>query len=1073
MKLVYKTNNNYLMRILLKISIVLSFVLATNLGLSQTHLPFVKNDFATALNLYETQNYVCAQEKFNTIMNSDIRSEIKVDAEFYAAICAIELFNKDAEYLITKFIENHPESGKVKLAYFQMGRYLYRTKKFSKAIKWFEKVDKYDLSTDELSEYYFKSGYSYFVIEKTKKASKLFYELMNSESEYSDAALYYYSHISYLNRNYQTALKGFTKLSDMEQFSEVVPYYMTQIYYQQEKYNEVIDYAPSLLDSATTNRYHEIARLIGESYYRINDFKNAIPYLEIYKEKSQSYTREDHYELGYAYYRTQQYDKAISDLDKAARQKDALSQNAFYTLADTYLHKGNKKAARAAFYSVSELNFDKELQEDALFSYAKLTYELSFSPFNEAIKAFNKYIELYPENNRKKEAYNFLVNAYMTTKNYKDALISLKPIKDDNDQTMEAYQRLTYFRGLELLNMLKFKSALKWFTKSLYYSDYNATIKTNTYYWKAETFYRLQKYKKAIDEYKRFLVSPGALASTNYNNAYFNMGYAYFELKEYNKANIEFRKFTRKEKNIKNKKVGEAFLRLGDCYFITRNFLDATGYYESAIKSKANNIDYGMFQIAASYGIIKKYNDKISILNDLLEDFPHSTYYEPSSYELAKTYWMIDSIDIAIEKYKTLVANYNVGDKRTSKYIKKALLDLGLIYNNLGRDEDAIAAYLKIVNDFKGSDEISQAVGGLKRIYTEQSKIGVLNKLLASNGIKLEDSEKDTLTFSGARNTYMKGDYDIAKTQLKQYISDFPTGKFAVEASFYLGDCYFLSKDYNNALTSFNVVTAHPQNAFTEQSLIKTAAINFMHKDYSKAYNDYSRLEKIAEYKSNLEIARIGMMRTSYLQKNFIHSIDAAKNTLKIDGIAEELTREANYILAKSYYAENDFENALIKYIIISKDIKSKEGAEAKYMIIKIYFDKKDYDKAQQEIYDFVAKNTSHQDWLAKSFIILANILEDSGDSFQAKHTLYSIIQNYTGDDRSIVDSANDKLIDIIESEEADSQLQEAIDFEINFDDNTENIKEDIFKQEETNSADTLDQGESIIKDIENKKIEN
>ena len=46
-----------------------------------------------------------------------------------------------------------------------MGNFQYRKKKYKEAIVYYEKVDATDLNNNELSEYYFKLGYSYFSID--------------------------------------------------------------------------------------------------------------------------------------------------------------------------------------------------------------------------------------------------------------------------------------------------------------------------------------------------------------------------------------------------------------------------------------------------------------------------------------------------------------------------------------------------------------------------------------------------------------------------------------------------------------------------------------------------------------------------------------------------------------------------------------------------------------------------------------------------------------------------------------------------------------------------------------------
>ena len=66
--------------------------------------------------------------------------------------------------------------------------------------------------------------------------------------------------------------------------------------------------------------------------------------------------------------------------------------------------KGDKKRSQLAFGEASKMNFDKKIKEESLFNYAKLTYELSYSPFGEAIAAFQEYIDLYPGSERIQEA---------------------------------------------------------------------------------------------------------------------------------------------------------------------------------------------------------------------------------------------------------------------------------------------------------------------------------------------------------------------------------------------------------------------------------------------------------------------------------------------------------------------------------------------------------------------------------------------------------------------------------------------------------------------------------------------
>ncbi|MEZ4890464.1 MAG: hypothetical protein R2779_07890 [Crocinitomicaceae bacterium] len=79
-------------------------------------------------------------------------------------------------------------------------------------------------------------------MDNLKQARNNFAEVKDGDSQYAVPALYYFSHISYTEKSYQTALDGFLKLENGPGFGKVVPYYILQIYYLQGKYEQVAEY---------------------------------------------------------------------------------------------------------------------------------------------------------------------------------------------------------------------------------------------------------------------------------------------------------------------------------------------------------------------------------------------------------------------------------------------------------------------------------------------------------------------------------------------------------------------------------------------------------------------------------------------------------------------------------------------------------------------------------------------------------------------------------------------------------------------------------------------------------------
>jgi len=1033
-------------------------------------------EFAKGIDLLSKEKYGAAQHAFDNVLRMDggAGSFMKADAEYYSAICAIELFNKDAEYLITNFIAENPGNPHTKSAYFEMGKFQFRKKKYRSTIKWLNRVDKYELDNEELGEYYFKLGYSYFVKENYKKASTAFFEIKDTDNRYKSPAIYYYSHIEYINKNYETALQGFLQLSEDELFAPIVPYYISQIYYLQNKYDLVIAYAPSLLDHATTKRAPEIARIIGESYYRTSKYKEALPYLEMYREKSQSFTREDLYELGYAYYRTNDYDKAGEAFRNVTNVDDDISQNAFYHLADCYLKLDKKNDARLAFESAARLEFDKTIQEDALYNYAKLSYELSFSPFNEAVKAFNKYINLYPGSDRLDEAYTYLGKVYLSTKNYKDALASLEQIKNINTNELKmAYQRVAYFRGLELCIDLEFEEAVKHFDKSLNNSKYNKTIKALSYYWRGESYYKLARFDDAINSYNEFLLTDGAFELQEYMLAHYNLGYSFFKKKDYDEAISWFRKFLSYLETKKSKVIGDTYIRIADCYFVQTKYEDAIDYYDKAVGLHADDSDYAMFQKGFSRGLLNEHNQKIIILNQLMTDYPESQYVDDALFELGSSYVTIDAPEMAESSYQIIIDNHG-----NSSYVKNALLQLGLICYNQDKNDEAIKIYKRVIADYPGTKESKNALAGLKNIYVDISDVETYFDYAKSLGefADISLSEQDSLTYIAAEKIYMDGDCERSGEMFSRYIDKFKEGTYILNAHFYKADCSYKAGSTEDALGSYNFVISRPKNMFTEPALLRAARLNYKQENYQEALTCYIKLGKVAEVKSNVSESLTGQMRCNYHLGKYDDAVNAANNILIGEKIPDELFRESHYILAQSYLNKNDPESALRKFKVIAKDVKSREGAEAKYMVADLLFKKKEYALAENEVIDFIDKNTPQQYWLAKAFLLWADIYEVDNQNYQAKQTLQSVIDNYDNDNDGIKEQAEEKLLAIKEREEAEKMLLEVLEeIEVNL---NINDKHDRLLEEKTGNQQkeekSIEQGlkEEMIEQPDTNKTE-
>lgn len=1013
--------------------------------------------YQAALELYENKKYSAAQKLFYevTSMAGTNDAIIAENARYYSAICALELTNNNVKYLISTFIKDHPENPNVTQAQYKMANFYFKKNKYRYALKWYEKVDKSRLEKNQLHAFYFKTGFCHYAQKDYDKADKKFYEILNNDDFYGPLALYFYSHIKYLNQQYQTALEGFLKLQDNKIFAGIVPFYITQIYYFQDRYEEIINYAPPLLDSIKNERTLEVGRIIGEAYYQTDNYKEALPYFEEYMEKSATLSDMDFYKLGLIYYYNERYNEAASYFEEVVGVEDSLSQNATYHLADSYLKTGRKKKAKTAFGTAAQYDFYPSISENALFNYAKLCFELDYSPFNEAINSFNKFIGKYPNSSHIDDAYEYVLDAVLSTQNYPEAMHIIENMPARTPEINEAYQRLAYFRGLELFNDLKYEEAIQFFDKSLEYKKHNETIKSLALYWKADALYRQKRFKRAIDVYKQFLTERGALDLEEYGLAHYNLGYAYFKQKSYDEAGKWFRKYILHAKdNTESKMLCDAYNRLGDCYFIKSEFAPALQYYSQAAEAEMYDMGYAIYQKAISQGRLKQFKEKINTLNYLKETQTETGYSQKAYFEIAKTYHAnLEMPDSAIYFYK-----YYVGNFPKASQIKSALSSLANLHYNNGNYQKSLETYKSIIAKFPGTGEAGTAQEMIRNIYMELNNPDAYVEYAETEGATLSpisEFEKDSLKYKTAEKLFMDEKIADAIKALGEYIDQYPHGNYALEANFYKAECHFSRNEKEKALEGYAYVSRQNPNPYTEESLLKAAGISYELEDFEKAYKYYQQLETQAESNSRLLIALLGQMRSANNLENHSDVISAATALLKSEKITDAQTRESRYKLAKAYMALNKHDAALEYFNKLAGEVKSYEGAEATYSIALIRYQQGKDSIAENIIFDFAEANSPHRYWLAKSFILMADIYMERGDFFPARHTLQNVLDNYGNNEDGIKEEIREKLNALEKLEQASQEKKEK---ELQYrKDSIENLNKIDIQEQSEETEETMD----------------
>ena len=995
--------------LLLKRPFFILFLLVSSLSIAQKSAIYTSDlqDYQKALTLYNNQQYKAAQSLFDDIKDTTEDVTIESDCAYYIANCAVRLNQRNADQLVTDFVEDYPTSTKRNTAFLDVADYYFNNGKFAYARKWYEKVDEGSISRSEKDRFNFNYGYSLYSTKDEKEASKYLNRVINSK-EYGSQAKYYIGYMAYEGDDYDTANEYFDQVSDNERYKEKLSYYQADLNFKLGKFEKAIELAEEQLPKVRGVEASELNKIIGESYFNLEKYAEALPYLKSYEGKKGKWNNTDYYQLGYAYYKQNDFEAAISEFNKIIGGNNSVAQNAYYHLGESYINLDKKQEALNAFRNASQMDFDAKIQEDAWLNYAKISYEIG-NPYQSVPQVLSGYLDQYPETAYREEVETLLIDSYITSKNYKEALELLKG--KNSFENKVAYQKVAFFRGVELYNETKYNEALELFNNSLK-EPRDPVFVAKATFWKAETDYNLTNYNDALIGFKQFAGMTEASDLSENDNLDYNLGYTYFKLKDYTNASTYFEKFINTNSEDKLRQ-NDAYLRLADGYFVSSKYQNAINAYKKAIQLNKIETDYAAFQIAMSEGYLGNGSAKIAALNDFIGTYQKSALRDDAMYELANSYVKSNQSDKAMQMYDRLNSEY-----KQSAFTSKSLLRQGLVYYNANDNERALTKFKKVATDFPNSGEAVQAVATARLIYIDLGRVDDYAAWVKTlDYVEVSDVDLDNTTYLAAEKPYLDNDTDKAIRQFNKYLTQFPNGIHALKSHFYLAQLYYKKNLFENAQPHYKYVVDTSKSEYTEQATVKLCEIYLSNNNWDKAIPVLQRLEAEADYPQNVIYAQSNLMNAYFQTDDFSKAETYAEKVLAHSNLDNKVKSDAKIIIARSAIKTGNETKAKTAYADLEKIATGSVAAEALYY--KGYFQNKEgnYEASNTTIQKLAKDYSSYKYYSAKGLVVMAKNFYALGDAFQATYILDSVISNFP-DFEDVVAEAKQEL-NKIKAEEA------------------------------------------------------
>jgi len=210
--------------------------------------------------------------------------------------------------------------------------------------------------------------------------------------------------------------------------------------------------------------------------------------------------------------------------------------------------------------------------------------------------------------------------------------------------------------------------------------------------------------------------------------------------------------------------------------------------------------DEALYKLGEQY--IKKDTEKALLyLRQVIDSFPKSFYAQRAKLLIADAYFRKgdeSSMILAAAEYREFIRSYPYSPSAAYAQYQIAMT----FYRKMlkpGRDPSktiqALAEFKKVITDYPASDQAKEA----------QTRIAECEERLAGHSAEI------------AIGYYKRRGYVAAIGRLTEIMNTYPNFSGLDRVYFYLGDCYFMTKRYDQALPYFTkVVTDYPGRKLAE-----------------------------------------------------------------------------------------------------------------------------------------------------------------------------------------------------------------------------------------------------------------
>lgn len=984
------------------------FAGAESINLHSRLSPLVEGYMERASLMLDNGNFAGVIDQLRHINTStpDLSPQEQQDYAYMLALALYERGDADCVDILREFADKYPASIQALPARLAAADYFFFAHHFNNALAAYDDIDFSLINPADRPVYDYRKALSMTKCGLFAEARPIF-EKIAGNRRLSLASKYYLAYLDYVGGDYQKALRGFREVAEADEDNPqegMSPlHYIAQIEYSQEAYDKVVADGLRLLDEeGDAGLIPETERIVGLSYFKLGDFGKARTYLDRYVSHENVSPADDAiYALGVIDYSDGDLKGARSRFASLTDLNNDLAQSAYLYLGQIAVRQDDPDAAAVSFEKAYRMSYDNDVTEVALYNYISALTHGGNIPFSSSLPLLTDFLRRFPNSEYAPEVREYLATAYFNEKDYARALESINKIPDPSGSVLDAKQKILYELGMEAMANNKPEHAYKYLSDATSIKG-NAALRAQAHLWLGDACYALGDYKGAERNYSLYLRQDPR--GENNTLAKYNLAYARLMQDKYDDAAESFAASLKSDPLLPDRLYQDALIRMADAQYYSGNYRIALQNYSTAIANDAADSDYATYRRAVIYGLDGDINKKVSELSGMPGRFPDSRWLPDALLELGQTYSALGDTGKAVATYGQLRSNY-----QQTAPARKGMLALALTYMQAKDIDNAENTYKEIIRKWPTSEEATLANDDLVKIYSVhgglQEYTAFLNSIPGAPSIDLSDIEE--IAFEGAETAFAE---DSSRTgMLENYIKDYPDGRFLAQALLDVATGKDEAGQGDVALVYLDeLLEKRPDSRQVPEALLLKAGI-LEDKGTLDAAREATETYRLLEQRGGTEYAAeaySGIMRNTDNDAERIRYASLVKNA---GGISADHVEEAEYHEASARLRNGD-EKAADTLSRLSRNPKSLHGAKAAVTLGQYYLDKGNLKQAEKILAAFTDEGSSHQYWLARGFIALADVYQKNGKDYLAIEYLKSLRDNYPGKELDIHDMISSRL---------------------------------------------------------------